>query len=62
MLVLATVLNTLSACNLYLCLYGAFGAALLWRSLLAKRDNRHDVAHEDAVIGLFHVALALVQH
>ena len=46
--------------NMHLCLYGAFGATLLHRSLLAARDHRYDVAREDAVIGLVHILLALL--
>ncbi len=45
--------------NLHGCLYEAFGAALLLRACLAARDNRNDVAREDAVIGLMHVLLGL---
>ncbi|WP_428485436.1 hypothetical protein [Rhodopila sp.] len=46
--------------NLHLCLYGAFGATLLHRSLLAIRDHRYDVARKDAVIGLVHILLAML--
>ena len=45
---------------MHLCVYGAFGAALLFRSALAAHDRRHEVAREDAVIGIVHVVLAML--
>jgi hypothetical protein len=58
MSILHTALILFANCNMHLCLYGAFGAALLHRSLLAIRDHQYDVAREDAVIGLVHILLA----
>jgi hypothetical protein len=60
MSILETALHAFAACNMHLCVYGAFGATLLYRSLLAMRDQRHDVAREDAVIGLVHILLAML--
>jgi hypothetical protein len=60
MSILTTALHAIANCNMHFCVYGAFGAALLHRALLALRDGRHDVAREDAVIGLVHIALALL--
>jgi hypothetical protein len=57
---LHAALTLFANCNMHLCLYGAFGAILLLRSLLATRDHRYDVAREDAVIGLVHIMLAML--
>jgi hypothetical protein len=57
---LHTAITLFANCNMHLCLYGAFGATLLHRSLLAIREHQYDVAREDAVIGLVHILLALL--
>jgi hypothetical protein len=60
MSMLIALVAALAACNMHLCVYGAFGAALLVRAYLAARNNRNELAREDAVIGLVHLMLALV--
>ena len=60
MSILTTLVTALAACNLHLCVYGAFGATLLVRAYLAARDSRNELAREDAVIGLVHIMLALL--
>jgi hypothetical protein len=57
---LSSILGALAECNLHNCVYGAFGATLLFRAFLAARDHRNEVAREDAVIGLVHVMLAML--
>ena len=54
------VLHAFINCNMHLCVYGAFGAILLCRSLLANRNHKQDVAREDMVIGLVHIILAML--
>jgi hypothetical protein len=60
MSILHTALILFANCNMHLCLYGAFGATLLHRALLALQDHRYDVAREDIVIGLVHILLAML--
>jgi len=53
------VLGGLTECNMHLTLYSAFGAILLVRAYLAARNQKHEAAREDAVIGLVHILLSL---
>ena len=47
-------------CNFHLSLYGAFGAHLLHRAVLALREGRFDKAREQAGHCLLYILLALL--
>ena len=58
MFALGLIVAAFANCNMHMTVYGALGAILLLRSVLAANDRRYEAAVEDAVSGIVHVILA----
>jgi hypothetical protein len=59
-LTIYTFLHCFAHCNLTFCLYGALGAVLLVRAIIAMRSRHHTEAQEHGVAAIVNIIMAML--